>query len=173
MLTDRQLCLGIALPGLVSTALMLIVIWRRWPIALPPALGVAVMTGYWLLRQPDLPPQDGSDWLFWMQLPLMLAGVVFQRTGARWSAIGAIAGVIVYVVLKPIAPAIGSAAIWKSSLLAAGWGAAAAIALPPAARRIDPICILATLASILAATAILVLSSSFLTYGLIGIGAAV
>src|SRR5258708_16500608 len=173
MLTDRQLYLGIAIPGLVSTALMLIVAWRRWAIALPAVLGLAVMTAYWLLRQPYLPPQDGSDWLFWMQMPLMGAAVAFQRMGTRWSPIGAIAAPVVYFVLKPIAPAIGPTALYESSIIAAGWGAAAAIALPWAARRIDPVWIIATLASVLGAAAVLVLSSSFLAYGIIGIGAAV
>jgi hypothetical protein len=172
MLTDRQLYLGIALPGLVSMALMLIAIWRRWSIALPAVLGIAIMIGYWLLRQPGLPPQDGSDWLFWMQVPLMLGGIVFQRMGLRWAAMGAMAGVVAYVVLRPIAPAIGLAAIWKSSTVAAIWGTAAAIALPWAARRIGAAWTIGAMASVVGATALLVLSSNFMAYGIIGMGAA-
>lgn len=172
MLTDREIYLGIALPGLVSAALMLIVVWRRWTIALPAVLGIAFMAGYWFLRRPELPPQDGSDWLFWMTLPLMLGGMVFQRLGARWAAMGAIAGVLVFVVLRPITPAIGLATIWKSSAIAALWGTAAAIMLPWAARRIGAAWILGALSSIVGATAVLVLSSNYRAYGVVGMGAA-
>jgi hypothetical protein len=173
MLTDRQLYLGIALPGLISTALVLVVVWRRWAIAMPTVLGISVMAGYWLLRKPELPPQDGCDWLFWMQVPLMLGATVFQRMGVRGAPIGAMAGVVAFAVLRPIAPAIGPAAVWKSSLIAGAWGSAAAITLPWASRRIDASWIVGTLASVVGATAVVVSSSSFLAYGVIGLGAAV
>jgi hypothetical protein len=172
MLTDRQLWVGIALPGLVSMALMLIVVWRRWALVLPMVLGIAIMIGYWLLRRPELPPQDGCDWLFWMQVPLMVGGTLFQSLGARWAAMGAIAGAVTYVVLRPIMPAIGSAGIWNSLAVTGLWGTAGAITLPWAARRIDAMWIAAALAGIVGASAVVVLSSNFLTYGIIGMGAA-
>jgi hypothetical protein len=153
-------------------ALMLIVVRRRLTIALPAVVAVAVMTGYGLLRKPELPPQDGSDWLFWMLVPLGLCAAIFQRIGARWSAMGAMAGAVAYVVLRPIAPAIGSAAVWECSAVAGLWGTAAAVTLPWAARRIDPAWIAAALASIVGAAGVVVLSSNFLTYGIIGMGAA-
>ena len=172
MLTDHEIYLGIALPGLVSLALMLIVAWRRWTIALPTVVGIAFMVGYWLLRRPELPPQDGSDWLFWMTLPLMLGAIVFQRQGAGWGLMGMMAGALVYVVLRPITPALGLAAIWRCSAIAALWGTAAAITLPWATRRIGAAWILGSLSSIVGATAVLVLSSNYRAYGVVGMGAA-
>ena len=171
MLTDRENCFGIALPGTVSILLTLIVVWRRSPHALPAVVGSAFMVGYWLLRQPELPPQDGSDWLFWMALPLGAGGILFQRMGPRWAALGTLSGAVVYVVLHPITPAIGSAAVWGSSALAALWGIAAAITLPWAACRIGAMCTVLALSVAIAGTSVVVLSSNYRAYGVNGLGA--
>lgn len=173
MLSDREILLGVAVPGLFSACLMLVVVWRRWGIALPAVSGIAIMAGYGMLRHPGLPPQDGSDWLFWMVYLLATAGIGLQRLGAKWAGMGAVAGAVVFVVLRPIAPEIGWGAVWEASAVAAMWGVAAAVALPWAGSRFGAGWVVLGLASVVGAAGVLVASSNFLAYGVCGMGAAV
>jgi hypothetical protein len=76
MLTGQELIHALLVPVIVAGPIAAIGRWRCWPWAMPLAAGAGFLTGYALLGVPSLPPHDGTDWLFWLAIPLTLLAVV-------------------------------------------------------------------------------------------------
>lgn len=138
MLTLDELARALLAPVLVAAAMAAVGAWRRWAWLLPVAAGAGFLTGFALFGVPRLPPRDGTDWLFWLALPLTAAGVtdaVLQHRPAwrryGWLA-GAVMGATAFVIVRPLVPASVStgtlitlapalAAAGAALVLAAGW----------------------------------------------------
>lgn len=132
MITGQELIYALLVPVLVAGLLAAIGRWRRWTWAMPLAAGVGFLTGYALLGVPSLPPRDGTDWLFWLAIPLMVLGMVeawfasggaeipgfpadAESTRAHWRStlirlltpwtwtLGAVAGLVALVIMLPLA----------------------------------------------------------------------
>src|SRR5688572_242189 len=130
MLTGQELIHALLVPVLVAGVLAAVGRWRRWPWAMPLATGAGFLAGYALLRLPSLPPRDGTDWLFWLTIPLTvlaMAAAVLSNGGsdtlvrhaaesgdvlvprsdanaAKWNwTFGAAAGLVALVIMLPLA----------------------------------------------------------------------
>ena len=123
MITLDQVIRGILTPAIVAALLAWLGRWLRWRWVMPLGAGVAFILGYGLLgatsaekiafwqlpgrlvQFPGLPPQDGPDWLFWMAIPATLLAVmdaVFQPK-LGW-ILGAAAGAMAWVIVRPVVP---------------------------------------------------------------------
>src|SRR3954468_1732661 len=100
MVTPSELFRVLLAPLVVSAIVAAIGRWRKWAWAMPLAAGVGFLVGYALLGVPKLPPRDGTDWLFWLAVPVTLLGVVDATVGRRWGwALGLAAASAVAVVI--------------------------------------------------------------------------
>jgi hypothetical protein len=103
MPTTSELLRAILAPVLLSAIIAAIGRWRNWVWTMPAAAGLGFLLGYALLGIPKLPPQDGTDWLFWLAIPITLLGIVDASIGGRWSwGLGVVAGGVAMVILRPI-----------------------------------------------------------------------
>jgi hypothetical protein len=106
MLTSQEVLYGILVPLVVAAALAAIAAWRRWPFAMPLAVGVGFLVAYACLKVPSLPPRDGTDWLFWLAIPATLLGALDARWGRyTWGVPAVFAGLLSAIILSPLVPA--------------------------------------------------------------------
>src|SRR5204862_3203569 len=104
-------------------AIALIGAWRHWAWAMPLASAVGFLVAYGCLSLPKLPPVNGNDWLFWMAIPLGVSAVIVSRDDRSWPwALGAVAGVVTFMLLRPL-PDMPRATMWMMSLALAVAGA--------------------------------------------------
>jgi hypothetical protein len=170
----REIACVVLAPLLVAGIIAGIARWRRWPWAMPIAAGAGFLLGYGLVRLPSLPPVDGIDWLFWLAIPLVLLGAIHAIWGKRWGwVLGAMSGIVSFVIIHPIVPgAVSPAMCWGSSLALAAGGAMLMLAIEEAEERIGSAAILAGLCIIIGGTAVVIISSNLLVFGFDGIAAA-
>lgn len=179
MLSAREILLGVLLPLMMSGALGLIAWWRGWRWLLPIGAGMAFLSGYASslggggFGLPGWPPRDGTDYLFWATLPAIALAAVSAQWPRWWSALfGLWAGVVVWLIVKPLSPGtVPATALWVLGLAAAVYGVAVVWAFSVAARRIGERTTALALAMVLGAAGILVLSSNLRTTGVYGMGA--
>jgi hypothetical protein len=175
MPTINELLRAILAPVLVSVAIAAIGRLRKWAWAMPLAAGAGFMTGYALLGLPRLPPRDGTDWLFWLTVPVTLLGVadgIFPRRGG-WimgAAAGAVALVIAWPLLTP--HSIAPAELWATALSLTAAGAALAWIVGLAEPRIGAAAVIAIFCITIGGAALVVLSSNLRVVGIDGIAAA-
>src|SRR5689334_21581826 len=123
MLSGQELLLAVLLPMVVSSIFAAIGAWRKWKWMMPLAAGLAFLISYtvtlavnhfsvensvpgvpreWYFL-PKLPPVNGTDWLYWFAIPLIVLGVVDALVGKGWGfVLGAFAAVVAYVTLHPL-----------------------------------------------------------------------
>src|SRR5438445_30138 len=103
MLTHQELLYGVLIPVVISAIIAGIGAWRRWPFMMPLAAGVAFIVAYTCTSIPKFPPHDGSDWLFWLAIPLTLIAVADSLANKRYGwLLGASAGAVAALLLKPL-----------------------------------------------------------------------
>jgi hypothetical protein len=165
-------------PVLVAAVIAGIGRWRKWAWAMPVAAGAGFMTGFVLVGGPDLnvpglPPIDGTDWLFWLAIPLTLLGVIDALAGKRWGwVLGAAAGGAALVVLLPIVPgALSAGEVARVAVLLAVAGAVVTLCAHVAEPAGGPPAVVAGLCVALGGAAVVVMSSHLLRVGLYGIAA--
>lgn len=191
MITPMELLRVLLGPVIVAAFLALLGRLLRWGWLMPLALGAGFLTGYSLLDVPPLPPRDGTDWLYWVMIPITVWGVVDGIMGSRRGAEfgggiggnilsgligGALLGGLVLMLLKPLITGYVGGLHWgvvsTASLIVAGWGAAMIWLLTGASKRLGNWAVLAGLWLLLSGTAVVVMSSNMRVMGLYGIAAA-
>src|SRR5687767_1215444 len=160
MLTSDDLLRAVLVPALVAGAVAAVGWWRRWDWAMPAAAGLGFLAGHALLGVPGLPPRDGTDWLFWLAIPVTLLGVMDSVTARRWGGImGAAAGAVAYLVVRPLpAEAVSAASLYGTALGLAVAGAAVVVVVGWAEPRVGTAAVVAGLCVALGAAAVVVLS---------------
>ena len=185
MLTHQELLHGILIPVVISALIACIGAWRRWPFTMPLAAGVAFIVAYATAAGiPKFPPHDGSDWLFWLAIPLTLIAVGDSVVGAAvmagahptWAArygwvLGASASAVAAVLLNPLAD-VESHVRWVTVAVFAIAGTALALVASVAQRRLGSGWTLAAFCIAIGGAGVVILSSDSRTIGLHGIAAA-
>src|SRR5260221_3715915 len=181
MLTHQELLHGILIPVVVSALIAGIGAWRRWSFTMPLAAGVAFTVAYACMGVPKFPPQDGSDWLFWLAIPLTLIAVGDSVVGAAviagahptWAArygwvLGATAGAVAALLLNPLGD-VESHVRWVTVAVFAIAGTALALVASMAQRRLGSGWTLAAFCIAIGGAGVVILSSDSRTIGLHGI----
>jgi hypothetical protein len=183
MLTHQELLHGILIPVLVSALIAAIGAWRRWPFTMPLAAGVAFIVAYAAVGVPKFPPHDGSDWLFWLAIPLTLIAVSDSVIGAMVGGahltgttrygwlLGASAGAVAALLLKPLND-ISPHVLWVTTAVFAVAGAALALIASVAQRRLGSFWTLAAFCIATGGAGVVILSSDSRTIGVYGVAAA-
>ena len=168
-------------PLVVSGVIAAIGRWRMWAWAMPLALGVGFLVGVAALvgqpamfGRPGLPPADGTDWLFWLAIPLTVVGILDATRGGKWGwLLGLVAAGVGYVILRPL-PTTGYPHP-QAVLILIGLGlTAATAALVARVTRpgIGSWAVGIALAVVLGGTGVVVMSSGQHVVGLYGLAAA-
>ena len=174
MVTTAELYRVLLLPLLISGIIAAVGRWKMWPWCAPLAAGVGFVAGYAALGVPHLPPADGTDWLFWLAIPLTVLGVVIAKYAGHWGwLLGLAAGAISYGIARPLVP---TAVPLATALGLAGGFALAGIALSAATRLAASRCGawaagVAWSGTVLCA-AVVVMSSNLRIVGVYGLAAA-
>jgi hypothetical protein len=174
MLTVDEALRVILAPLIVAAAVAALEWWRKWPWAMPAAAGAGFMAGYALVGVPRLPPLDGTDWLFWLALPVTALGIVDAITGWRWGwVMGAAAGLVALLVVRPLTPqAVSTGAMVGTALTLAAVGAGLCYVARVVEVRTGPRTLVAGLCIVMGAAAVVVFSSNLRSGGLYGLAAA-
>jgi hypothetical protein len=173
MPTPSELAPIILWPVLVAAVIAGIGRWRKWAWTMPVAAGAGFLAGYASIGVPKFPPVDGTDWLFWLTIPLVALGVLDALVGRRWGwALGAAAGPVALVVLLPIVPgALSMGEVIRIAIMVAVVGAVVTICAHVAEPAGGPPAVVAGLCIALGGAAVVVLSSNVRIVGLYGIAA--
>ena len=173
MLTNEDLLWGIVLPVAVAVAIALIGAWRRWAWAMPVATGVAFLVAYYLLAKPTWNPSAGADWLFWLAIPLTLIAALDAQFRPRFGwLLGALAGVVAFVLLRPIAASVPANEMWVAVVALAAFGVAMTWTGEFAAGRYGPVWALLAFTVVLGGAGVVVLASNYKSFGQLGLAAA-
>ncbi len=176
MFSLTELLRGIVAPALLAGSLTAIGLWRGWRWAIPVAVAAAFLTGYALLAAavPALPPRNGTDWLFWLAIPLAALGVLDAAVPRRFNwLLGAAAGLSSLAIVLPVVPgAISSAGAAAIAVAAALAGAALLFALDVADHHLGPAAVLTALCIAAAGAGVTVMSSNQRVLGFDGLAAA-
>lgn len=182
MLTSREIVFGILMPLAIALIVGAVGWWTKRAWLLPVAGGIGFLAGYANslgatggFGLPRLPPSDGSDWLFWAAIPATaLAAVVALARAQRWPALlGAWAGVVVLLILRPLVPGtLSSTTALELALTSALLGIVVCLAYTVAGDRIGHGWATLCLCIALAGAGVTVLSSNLRTVGVYGLGAA-
>jgi hypothetical protein len=141
---------------------------------MPLAAAVGFLTGYAAAMQsiPKLGPTDGSDWLFWLAIPLAGVGVVCAAIQPRWGWLfGACAGAATLVLLRPLAT-VTTGTMWLLGLATAAAGAALVWIVGFTQSRAGSLWTLAALCIAMGGAGVVIFASGSRTIGLHGISAA-
>ena len=172
MPTPHELLLILLLPAVVAAAIASLGAWRSWSFVMPLAAGVAFLVAYACLGLPKLPPSDGSDWLFWLAIPLTLLALVDSVMLVRFGwLLGASAGVVAFVLLKPL-PDVGVQTLWTSGIVFAVAGVLLTLSASVSQRRLGSFWALAPFCVVTAGAGVLILSSDSRTIGMHGLAVA-
>jgi hypothetical protein len=178
MITDREIVRTVFLPFVLAGVIAAVAVWRRWQWLLPLAAGAAFLAGYVAVNRPNapsLPPADGSDWVMWVGAAGAVVGAAAGAVRQRWLApvLASVAGVGVYVILKPLpAPAVSVGSLWMTALLIGAAAIALTTALAWTAPRVPAAWTSGAFSVSIAGAAVLVMSSHFRTMGVNGLAAA-
>jgi hypothetical protein len=175
--TPHEILLAVVLPAIISTLLAALGAWRTWTWAMPLAAGIAFIVSYASFNVPKLKPTDGSDWLFWLAIPLTLLATLDGIFGKRWGLILAgFAGVMVAVLIHPlINPKVPDSptprTLWTMAIITALTTIALAAIADVAQRRLGSLWIILAFCIATGGVGVVILSSNLHTTGLYGIAA--
>jgi hypothetical protein len=192
MLTPTQLLYAVGLPFGLSLLLAAIGRWRGWRWVMPLAAGGAFIAAYtalglsgappqawpelsaWLARgMPKLPPSNGTDWLFWLAIPVTVLGLLDAVRGGRWGGVlGAGAGAVALGILRPLSGMMDPLTLWVTVVALGVIGVLHAWIAWLAERRMGPLWTIGALAVTLGGAGVLVMSSNLQTVGVYGLAAA-
>ncbi|MDB5323933.1 MAG: hypothetical protein JWN40_5564 [Phycisphaerales bacterium] len=183
MLTNQELLYNVLLPVIISALIAGIGAWRRWPFTMPLAIGAAFIVAYATSGLPKFPPHDGTDWLFWLAIPLTLIAIAESVAGKKlvgahpsgtsrfgW-ILGAAAGAVAALLLKPLGD-VSSQVLWTTTALFTLTGVALVFVASLAQRRLGSFWTLAPFCVAAAGAGVVILSSDSRTIGLHGIAVA-
>ncbi len=175
MLNWQELVRVVLVPLVVAAAIAGLGRWRRWLWAMPAAAGAGFLAGYALLGVPGLPPRDGTDWLFWVAVPLTFLGIADALARRRWGwVLGASAGAVAFALIRPLwQSGVSAGALYGIPLLLSVVGAVLCLVIDLSERRVGSVAVVAALCVVLGGTAVVVLSSNLRIVGLYGIAASV
>jgi hypothetical protein len=178
MITPSELLRVFLAPLIVSTLLAAIGRSRNWPWAMPLAVGAGFLAGYALIGVPKLPPRDGTDWLFWLAVPVTaLAAFDAARFGdrrvPRHLSAPLAAGLVAWVIVLPLNATVSTPLQAGTALAVAALTYAVQSALAYAGRRLGATTIVAARCVTAAATAVVLLSTNTRILGIYAIAAAV
>jgi len=145
---------------------------------MPLAAGIAFIVSYASFNVPKLKPTDGSDWLFWLAIPLTLLATLDGLLGKRWGLIpagfaGVMAAVLIFPLINPKVPdSPTSQTLWTMAILSALASIALAAIADFAQRRLGSLWIILGFCIATGGAGVVILSSNLHTTGLYGIAAA-
>jgi hypothetical protein len=174
MITLNQAVRAILAPLVLALILAAVGRWRRWRWMMPAAAGTAFVTGYGLLGVPRLGPIDGTDWLFWLTIPVTGLAILDSVFVPRWGwAFGAVAGVVAWMIIHPVVPdTVSPGVCWATAIGTAVAGAGLCLAAGAMGSRLRPWAVLAGPCAAVGAAAVVVLASDSASIGIRGLAAA-
>jgi hypothetical protein len=174
-------------PAVVAALLAAVAFWRKWAWLYPIAAAVAFVTGYVALNLPSdlaakqsvstvsavvpkFPPGDGTDWLFWLAVPVAALAVIDTFLPARfgWLCAAAASGGVAFTVLRPLHD-LPPTTLEFATLAFSGIGALLAIAIDQAARRSNAFWTTAALAIVAGGAGVVIFASHSRSVGLRGL----
>jgi hypothetical protein len=174
VLTLTDILHAIIIPAVVAAVIAALGRWRRWKWLSPAAAGTGFLTGYFLLvGVPSIPPQDGTDWLFWAAVGATLIGVIDALTSWKWGWIfGAAAGGVALLIAKPLVPAaVPFATLVLATVSFAAFGIAVCGAVQFAEPRVGSWACVGALCIVTGGAGVIVLSSNLRIVGIYGLAA--
>lgn len=174
MVTSDELAKVLLAPLLVAGVIGALGRWRRWAWAMPLAAGAGFLAGFGLLGVPRYPPLDGTDWLFWLAIPLTVTAVGAALIDRWWTSFGGIAAVaVVLVIVRPLTPHAVTTGAMAAAAIGLGVAAVAVcVVLAFADERIGSIGTIGALAIATTGAAVVAMSSNVRIVGLHGLAAA-
>jgi hypothetical protein len=178
MVTPSELARVLLAPLIVSALIAAIGRWRNWAWMMPLAAGAGFLAGFALIGVPKLPPRDGTDWLFWLAIPVTAVAIIdalpFGSRRVRDHITPPFApGLVAIVIYLPLHAAAGSLVAF---VVGFGFMLAAYIvhlAFGFAGKRLGATVIIAVLCVTVGAAAVVLLSTNTRILGIYGIAAAV
>lgn len=178
MVTPSELARVLLAPLIVSALVAAIARWRKWAWLMPLAAGTGFLAGYALIGVPKLPPRDGTDWLFWLAIPVTAVAIVDALPfGGRWAldhvSMPAAPGIVAWMIVLPLAQGMLGPLFW---VMGFGFMLAAYVvqlAFGFAGKRLGSTVIVAALCITVGAAAVVLLSTNTRILGIYGIAAAV
>jgi len=179
MLTKDEILLGIIVPMAVSALLAAIGAWRKWTWFMPLAAGVGFLVSYTCFARPKLPPVDGSDWLYWLAIPLIALGVIDALIGKGWCwLLAGFAAVVAIVMVKPliqVPPAPDGVTwqmIWTTAAIVGVTAIVQALVAGMTQKRIGSLWVIMSFCVAIGGAGVVIFSSNLRTVGVYGIAAA-
>jgi hypothetical protein len=179
MITPSELLRILLAPLIVSALVAAIGRRQNWAWAMPFAAGAGFLAGYALIGVPKLPPRDGTDWLFWLAVPVTVLGTLdaTRRLGdgrvPRHLPAPLAAGLVAWVIVLPLSATLSTPVHFGMAMAFAAATYAVQSALGHAGRRLGAATIVAALCVTVGASAVVLLSTNTRILGIYGIAAAV
>jgi hypothetical protein len=178
MITPSELARVLLAPLVVSALIAAIGRWRKWAWAMPLAAGAGFLAGFALIGVPKLPPRDGTDWLFWLAIPVTAVAIIdalpFGSRGVRdHITLPAAPGIVAWTIVLPLAQGMLAPLVW---VMGFGFMLAAYVvhlAFGFTGKRLGATVIVAALCITIGAAAVVLLSTNTRILGIYGITAAV
>jgi hypothetical protein len=178
MITPSELLRVLLAPLIVSALIAAIGRWRNWAWAMPLAAGAGFLVGYALIGVPKLPPRDGTDWLFWLAVPVTALGAFDatrfgSRSVPRHVLAPLVAGLVAWAIVLPLSATVRTPLHLGMALAFAAVTYLVQMALAYAGQRLGATTIVAALCITVGASAVVLLSTNTRILGIYGIAAAV
>jgi hypothetical protein len=178
MITPSELLRVVLAPLVVSTLIAVIGRLRKWAWTMPLAAGGGFLAGYALIGVPKLPPRDGTDWLFWLAIPVTVVAIIDALPfGERWAlhhvSLPAAPGIVAWTIVLPLMHGLLAPLVLVMGL---GFMLAAYVvqlAFSFTGKRLGAPVIIAALCITTAAAAVVLLSTNTRILGIYAIAAAV
>jgi hypothetical protein len=178
MITPSELLRVLLAPLVASALIAAIGRWRNWAWAMPLAVGAGFLAGYALIGVPKLPPRDGTDWLFWLVVPVTALGAFDatrfgSRRVPRHLLAPLAAGLVAWAIVLPLSATVRMPLHLGMALALAALAYVVQLVLSYAGQRLGATMIVAALCVTVGASAVVLLSTNTRILGIYGIAAAI